>query len=84
MPWQDLFLKIIIKIFGQPFVKNIKNREIFCNKVDSIDNVQGIANLFAEKYDDLYNSVSYDVDDMCTLKETIENKILCSYGDNLY
>ena len=45
--------------------------------------MQGIANLFSEKYFDLYISVSYDVDDMSTLKETIENKILCSCGNNL-
>ena len=44
--------------------------------------MQGIANLFAEKNDDMYNSVSYDVDDMSTLKETVENKILCSCGNN--
>ena len=43
------------------------------NNIDGIDNVQGIANLFAEKYFDLYNSVSYDVDNM--FKKTVENKI---------
>ena len=59
-----------------------KTRNIITN-IDGIDNVQGNANLFAEKYDDLYNSVSYDVDDMSTLKETVENKILCSCGNNL-
>ena len=42
--------------------------------------MQGITILFAEKYDDFYNSVSYDVDDMFTLKETVENKISCSCG----
>ena len=44
--------------------------------------MQGIGNLFAEKNDDMYNSVRYDVDDMSTLKETVENKILCSCGNN--
>ena len=59
---------------------NIKKTTTIINNIDGIDNVQGIAILFAEKYDDLYNSVSYDVDDMSTLKETVENKILCSCG----
>ena len=44
--------------------------------------MQGSANLFAEKSDDLYISVSYDVADISTLKETVENKIVCSCGNN--
>ena len=51
----------------------VEKTENIINNIDGIDNVQGIANLFAEKYFDLYNSVSYDVDNM--FKETVENEI---------
>ena len=61
MPWQDLFLKIILKIFDKEYKKP---RNIIKNVV----NVQGIANLLAEKHDDLYNSLSYDTDGMSMLK----------------
>ena len=44
-----------------------------------VDGVQGqdIADLFADKYDILYNSVSYDNTDMVTLKTDIDKYIRC-------
>ena len=82
-PWQDLFFKNYSQDFWSAVRKEHKKPRNIINNIDGIDNVQGIANLIAEKYDDLYNSASYDVDDMSTLKETVENKILCSCGNNL-
>ena len=47
--------------------------------INSVDGVQGqdIADLFADKYDILYNSVSYDNTDMVTLKTDIDKCIRC-------
>ena len=76
-PWQNYS-----QDFWSAVCKEHKKPRNIINNIEGIDNVQGIANLFSEKYDDLYNSVRYDVDDISTLKETVGNKILCSCENN--
>ena len=51
-----------------------------CNLPSSIDREHGeraITELFANKYENLYKSVPYDKDDMCKLKQQIDDSIRC-------
>ena len=56
-------------------------RKIRCHKNNPPNNVDGvtgeseISNLFASKYKDLYNSVSYDSFDMCNLLDDVKHSI---------
>ncbi len=64
-------------------LKKIRLKKVFYpNKVDEVIGVQNITNVFGVKFDKLYNSVSYNVDDMNILKNDIisalSNKRECS------
>ena len=37
--------------------------------IDHVDDDNAIANIFADKYIKLYNSVAYDSDEMCTIRQ---------------
>ena len=52
------------------------NAKTLINYVDGVQE-QDIADLFADKCDILYNSVSYDNTDMVTLKKDIDKYIRC-------
>ncbi len=63
--------------------KKINPKKVFYpNKVDEEIGVQNITNVFGGKFDKLYNSVSYNFDDMDILKKDIisavSNKCECS------
>ena len=60
----EYFWKEVHKVRG--------NAKTLINYVDGVQG-QGIADLFADKYDILNNSVSYDNTDMVTLKQTLIN-----------
>ena len=53
----------------------VKNMSITCNNlpniIDDKTEVEEISNIFAEKYDTLYNSVSYSLNDLDRLKMNI-------------
>ncbi len=64
-------------------VKKILPKKVFYpTKVDEVISVQNITNEFGCKFDKLYNSVSYNVDEMKILKNDIisyvSNKYECS------
>ncbi len=65
-------------------VKRLKGRssKLACS-IDGASDDSGIANLFSEKYDALYNSVPYDQDEMLTIESTICSR-LQNYTDNDY
>jgi len=57
-------------------VKRIRhNNGCFSNCVDSYSTLADIANLFAEKYQELYTSVAYKTEDMESLKNRIGNMV---------
>ncbi len=43
------------------------------NKVDDVTVVKEISDMFADKFDKLYNYVSYNVEDMSVLRPDIEH-----------
>ena len=65
------------------FWKNVKKLKGVKNVVPSmVDNVKdegSIGNLFADKYHTLYNSVSYDINDMSSLMNNISENIQVNY-----
>ena len=62
-------------------VKKIKQTKSTIPKsVDNVSNPQDISNLFADKYNELYNSVSYDEAEMCKLRADINNSIHSEYA----
>ena len=65
-------LKNNSKHFWKEVHKVRGNAKTLINYVDGVQG-QDIADLFADKYDILYNSVSYDNTDMVTLKHTLVN-----------
>jgi len=54
-------------------MKNSKAR--ICDIVDGVGNSSDIANLFADKYEELYSSVPNDHDDMASLKVEIMSAV---------
>ena len=52
------------------------------NVVDGVSNADDIAELFAEKYSTLYNSVSYDVNDMSDIRSELNEFIECVTSDH--
>ena len=69
-------LKKNSKYFWKEVHKVRDNAKMLINSVDGAQG-QDIADLFADKYDILYNSVSYDNTDMVTLKTDIDKCIRC-------
>ena len=61
------------------FWKGVKNvsgvKSGLPSTVDNVNGEENISNLFANKYNAVYNSVSYDVDDMTNLLFSLENDI---------
>ena len=54
--------------------RSFKKRKTSCpGKVDDISGEANIANHFACKFEDLYNSVSYDIDEMNNIKKEIDD-----------
>jgi len=51
------------------------SRNYFVNMMDGDTGKETISSLFASKYKDLYNSVSYDVDSMQIINDSISSKI---------
>ncbi len=57
-------------------------------KVDDVTGVKEITDMFADKFDKLYNSVSYNVEDISVLKHDIENDVVtkcmcnCVHGNH--
>ncbi len=47
----------------------------FTNTIDNASNDADIANLFGKKYDEIYNSVSYNKSDMENLSECVKASI---------
>ena len=63
-------------------VKKIRgNTSKIPNVVDDMSGEADVANLFSEKYCDLYNSVPYNRSDMFTLKNNIDGFVKC-HNDN--
>ena len=52
------------------------SKNVIPNNVDNITGFKGISDLFARKYNDLYNSVSNTVDDCSSMKTQLNN--ICS------
>jgi len=52
-----------------------RNKACFSNCVDSKSAPADIANIFANKYKELYSSVAYNVDDMADLKSLVADKV---------
>jgi hypothetical protein len=48
----------------------------FSNVVDGISGARGIANAFSAKYQDLYNSVSYDPSEMTRIRNELTSRII--------
>ena len=64
-------------------VKKVRgSKNIIPNNVDNITGFKGISDLFARKYNDLYNSVSNTVDDCSSMKTQLNNicSVDCSCG----
>ena len=64
-------------------VKELRPKKVYYpSKVDDVADDIGITQVFAQKFNDLYNSVSYDNDDMASLKNDInravDEKCLCN------
>ena len=51
------------------------------NTVDGVQGSENIADLFQQKYNELYNSVGYDTHQMAALKREIDDDILCERYD---
>ena len=63
-------------------VRSVKgNSRMIANNVDGAQNGD-VAELFAEQYNTLYNSVSYDDEDMKNLRNDIDMTIAGAYGAN--
>lgn len=65
-------------------VKKIKKcKTSNATTVDGVTGPVNISNLFCEKYKSLYNSVSYDEDDMCNMLDDLSHGIKhkCKYGN---
>jgi len=57
-------------------VKRIRSHSTVSSRtVDGISDASGISKLFADKYQDLYNSVSYDGTDLQSIIEELNRKI---------
>ena len=57
-------------------VRRIKGRNKFLpSSIDGVVGDEGIAHIFSDKYNHLYNSVSYDVDEMNVINTEINKHI---------
>ena len=64
-------------------VKKVRGpKNVIPNNVDNITGFKGISDLFAHKYNDLYNSVSNTVGDCSSMKTQLNNicSVDCSWG----
>ncbi len=64
--------------------RKIRPKKVYYHdKVDDATRVKEITDMFADKFDKLYNCVSYNVEDMSVLKHDIENavgsKCMCNF-----
>ena len=78
-PWPDLLLKITLEISG------VNAEKIDINiKFSNLAGYKNITELFGRKYNELYNSVSYDKDEFLTLQnENGCNIEMYSIDDNV-
>ena len=57
-------------------VKSMKGaNSCVASSIDGLSCSKEIADMFLNKYNDLYNSVSYDSDEMCLLKQKVDNLV---------
>ncbi len=79
----EAFLNKHTDSFGREARKIHPKKVYYPNKVDDASRVKEIIDMFADKFDKLYNCVSYNVEDMIVLKHDIENavgsKYMCNY-----
>ena len=67
---------VIGEIFGAE-VKKIRGcKSSIAASIDHVDDDNAIANIFADKYSKLYNSVAYDSDEMCTIRQRLTMDIV--------
>lgn len=71
----DSFLSNNHKEFWDEVSKNRRTKSTYPNSVDNISGPENIAELFANKSEDLYNCVSYNADEMAELYDEICNDI---------
>ena len=75
----DRFASAILNNRSRDFWSEVKrirhNRTCFSNCVDSAFNPTDIANVFADKYQELYTAVAYNADDMVCLKNKIADLV---------
>ena len=71
-------------------VKKIRGcKSSIAASIDHVDDDNAIANIFADKYSKLYNSVPYDSDEMCTIRQRLtmdivnEDKTIRITGDEV-
>ena len=76
--WQLLY-RVKINVFFVCSMKRINNNHSsLSNVVDDTHGDKDITNTFANKYKHLYNSVSYDVNDMNVVRNELEKNIASS------
>ena len=63
------------KSFWKSVKKVNKSNASLPSTVDNVQGTENISNLFAEKYNDLYNSVSYNSEDMSSILSDLESQI---------
>jgi len=80
------FASSVTKNRSRDFWQEVKRIRRKCNNVsnvvDGVSNADDIAELFAEKYSTLYNSVSYDVNDMSDIRSELNESIECVTSDH--
>ncbi len=69
----EAFLNKHTYSFWREARKIYPNKVYYPNKVDDTTGVKEITYMFADKFDKLYNCVSYNVEDMSGLKHDTEN-----------
>ena len=68
------FLRIILRDFVTE-VQVLKSSKMPVSPiVDGVSDCTEMADMFADKYDDLYSCVAYDNDEMLALKEKVNTK----------
>ena len=70
------------KVFWKNVKKNRKNNKSLPSKVDDMQDPQSISGLFKDKFDTLFNSVSYDNDELNILLDDINSSINNSCNDS--
>ena len=63
-------------MIGCQFEKMTKTNNNLPNVIDGTTGIKEISDIFADKYDTLYNSVSYNMKDLNALSKTIASRIL--------